>query len=219
MKVLEGHRAHLAHLQYPRLRRRRLGHDAVGDGASSPTTSTRTRTFTTDAGRRAVRQHGDHHRRRPVAARALPADRAQVGQPGRRERDRLRHRALRLQADEARQRRAVGGRAGTAAAHRRSLARVSDDRPSQRRLLLAISRDHSTADGRGLPPRGSREAAGESAETDRARRSRPRVHAGRDRHHHLRRPGARARADREGASGRRGRRRPRALSRQTTTAA
>ena len=54
-------------------------------------------------------------------------------------------------AQQPGQRRAVGRRAGAAAVDRRSLAGVSLDRPSQRRLLLAVSGDHRTADVRRLP--------------------------------------------------------------------
>ena len=97
MKVLEGHRAHLAHLQF-----HAYGGDDWGTMRSEAAAiaeyfNTHTN-LTCRRRRRPVRQRRDDHRRRPVAAPALPAHRAQVGQPRRRERDRLRHRAVRLQA-------------------------------------------------------------------------------------------------------------------------
>ena len=44
MKVLEGHRAHLAHLQFHAYGGRRLGLDEVRGAPPSPRRSTRTRT-------------------------------------------------------------------------------------------------------------------------------------------------------------------------------
>ena len=51
------------------------------------------------------------------------------------------------------QRGPVGGWPRAVAADRRSLARVSDDRSSQRRRLLALSGDPAAVDGRGIPER------------------------------------------------------------------
>ena len=110
MKVLEGRRAHMAHLQFHAyggddwhtMRSEAVADRRVLQRPSEPHHRRR---------RGAVRQHRDDHRRRPVAAPALQAHRPQVGQPRRRERDRLRHRALHLQGQQPGQRRAVGGRA------------------------------------------------------------------------------------------------------------
>ena len=162
MKVLEGNRAHMAHLQY-----HAYGGDDWHTMRSESAADRRVlqRPPEPDDRRRRgpVRQHGDDHRRRPLAAPALQAHRPQVGQPRRRERDRLRHRPLRLQGEEPRQRRAVGRRAGAAAAHRRPVARLPDHRPPQRGRVLALPRDHPAADGRRLPPRAAEEAAAEGA--------------------------------------------------------
>ena len=143
MKVLEGNRAHMAHLQYHAYGGddwHTMRSESVADRRllqRPPEPHDRRR-------RRAVRQHRDDHRRRPVAAPALQADRPQVGQPRRRERDRLRHRPLRLQGEEPRQRRAVGRGAGTAAAHQRSVAHLPDHRPPQRRVPSGATRRSST---------------------------------------------------------------------------
>ncbi len=93
------------------------------------------------------------------------------------------------QGQQPRQRRAMGGRTGTAAPDRRSVADFPDDRPSQRRLLLALSRDHPSVDERGFSSRASQGVAARSAQANRSRRTRSRVHAIRNRHHHLRRAG------------------------------
>ncbi len=127
----------------PRLRRRRLVHHPLAVGRHRrlfqrpPEPHHRRR-------RRAVRQHRDHHRRRALAAPALQAHRPQVGQPRRRKRDRLRHRALHLQGKEPGQRRAVGGGPGAAAAHQRPLADLSDHRPPQRGVLSGAIRRSSS---------------------------------------------------------------------------
>ena len=213
MKVLEGHRAHLAHLQF---------HAYGGDdwGTMRSEAAALAEHFNSAhephrrRGRDPLRRRRDDHRRRSVAAPAARAHRAQVGQPRRRERDRLRHRALRLQGPQPGQRRAVGGRTRAAAAHRRSLADLPDHRPSERRLLLAVPGDHPPPDGRRVPQGGSEEAPGQGAEAHRPRRPRPPVHALRDRDHHLRGPGARARPVAEGTSGRRRRRGRDDLSRE-----
>ncbi len=88
------------------------------------------------------------------------------------------------------QRRAVGGRARAAAAHRRSMADLPDDGPSNGacfwrypeiiRLLMDV--EFRKAEVKKLPAK--------SAGTDRSRRPRPPVHALGDRHHHVRGPGA-----------------------------
>ncbi len=140
-----------------RVRRRRLDDDALRVGphrrgvqcAQEPHHRRR---------RRAVRQHGDDHRRRPLAAPALQAHRAQVGQSRRGERDRLRHRPLCLQGEEPRQCHSVGRRPGVAPADRRPVARLPHDRPSQRGCILALSGDHPAADGRDVPQGADREA-------------------------------------------------------------
>ena len=114
MKLLEGSRAPHGSLAVSFLRRRRLAHDAQRSGAArrvfqrSPQSDVRRR-------RRAVWRCRHDHGRRTVAAPALPAHGPQVGQPRRRERNRLRHRPLHLQRQQPGERRAVGRRAGTAA--------------------------------------------------------------------------------------------------------
>ena len=176
----------------PRLRRRRLVHDEVGREGDrrvlqrAPEPDLRRR-------RGAVRQHRDRHRRRPVAAPALRTHRPQVGQPRRRERDRLRRRALRLQGEEPRQRGPVGGRAGTAAAHRRPVAHLPHHRPPQRRDLLALPGDHATADERRLPQGATEAVPGEDAEPHRAAGTR-RASTRSSRSRSSRRPGRRGRS-------------------------
>ena len=54
-----------------------------------------------------------------------------------------------VQTQHSGQRRAMGGRLGTAAVDPQSVAGVSLDRSSERRLLLAVSGDHRAADVRG----------------------------------------------------------------------
>ena len=150
MKLLEGNRAHMAHLQFHayggddwHTMRSRGGHARrVFQRPSQPHRRRR---------RDPVRQRRDDHRRRSLAAFALPAHRPQMGQPRRRERDRLRHRPLHVQGKQPGQRRAVGRRTGAAAAHQRPVADLPDHRPSQRRLFLALSGNHPSADERRLP--------------------------------------------------------------------
>ena len=157
MKVLEGHRAHLAHLQYHAYggddwstMRFRVGQDRRGLYRPHEPHDRRRG--------RVVRHHRDHHGRRPVATPAVQADRAQVGQHRRGERDGLRRRPLHLQGKESGQRRAVGGGAGTAAAHPGPLAHLPHHGPPQWCGLLALSGDHSAPDGRGVSPRTAQEA-------------------------------------------------------------
>ena len=110
MKVLEGTAAHMAHLQFHAyggddwhtMRSEAAQHRRVLQRPPQPHLRRR---------RRPVRQRRHDHRRRPLAAPALSAHRPQVGQPRRRERDRLRHRPLHLQGQQPGQRRAVGRRA------------------------------------------------------------------------------------------------------------
>ncbi len=63
-------------------------------------------------------------------------------------------------------------------------------------VLLAVPGAHPSPDGRGPPAGVPEQAARESAETNRPCRPGPAVHALRDRDHHLRGPGARARPGR-----------------------
>ena len=70
------------------------------------------------------------------------------------------------------------------------VANLLDHRPSQRRLLLALSRDHPPADERRLPQGARQGAAGQGAEAHRPGRPGPAILALRDRHHHLGGPGA-----------------------------
>ncbi len=83
----------------PCLRRRRLGHDALPVGRGRRRLQRQPEPHDRRRGG-AVRQHRDGDGRRPMAAPAVQADRPQVGQPRRGERDRLRHRALRLPREE-----------------------------------------------------------------------------------------------------------------------
>ena len=72
-------------------------------------------------------------------------------------------------------------------AHQRPVADFPDHRSSQRRLFLAVSGDHPPADERRFPPGTRQGAAGQGAGADGPGGPGSGVHAVRDRHHHLRR--------------------------------
>ena len=82
----------------------------------------------------------------------------------------------------------------------RPVARLPDHRPSERRRLLALSGDRPAADGRRVPQGRGAQAAGRSAEAHHAGGARSRIHVLRRRHPHLRRSGARAGSDAEGTA-------------------
>jgi hypothetical protein len=137
MNVIEGHRAHLAHLQF---------HAYGGDDWSSMRSESARLAeafnahgnLTTDAGAvlfgDAVTITADG----PWQHLLYQLTGRKVGKSRRRERNRMRHRSLRLQGSEPGQRRAVGGGTRAPAPDRGSVARVLDHGSSQRRLLLAV---------------------------------------------------------------------------------
>ena len=98
MKVLEGHRAHLAHLQF-----HAYGgddwHTMRSEAAKVAEYFNSQPNLTTDAGAILFGNCRDDHRGRALAASALSTDRTQMGQSRRGERDRLRHRPLYVQGE------------------------------------------------------------------------------------------------------------------------
>ncbi len=163
MKVLEGRPGAPGASAVPRLRRRRLGHDALGSGGArrvlqhAPEPDDRRR-------RGAVRRRGDDHRRRPWQHLLHQLTGRKWGNLDV-ENETGCGIVPYVYRDRAHgQRRAVGRRTGAAAAHQRSLAGLPDDRSSQRRVLLAVSGDHPSADGRGVPEGADQEALGRRAD-------------------------------------------------------
>ena len=139
-----------------------------------------------------------------MAAPALQAHRPQVGQHRRRERDRLRRRPLRLQG-EATSSTPCSGRSGWSCC-------CSSTTPWR----VFLTTDHPNGAGFWRYPEiiqllmdadfrqeQLKKPPAEGAEADRPAGSGPRVHALRDRHHHLGGSGAGARADAEGPPRRR----------------
>ena len=148
MKVLEGHRGAPRALAVPRLRRTTTGARCARRRPPSRRRSTRSPNLTCDAGailfgdavtitadgpwqhllhELTGRKWGNLDVENETGCGIVP---------------------VRVQRSSHRQCRPVGRGARIVAAHQGSVARVSDHGPSQRRLLLAVSGNHSAADGR-----------------------------------------------------------------------
>ena len=198
----------------PRLRRRRLAHDALRVGRRSPSTSTPIRTS------------------RPTPARSCSATRSRSPPTAPGSTCSTSSPAASGATSTSRTRPAA---ASSPTPTRRRTWSTRCSGPSGLELLLLIddpwriflTTDHPNGAGfwrypeiiqllmnARLPPRAAEEAAAEGAEADRPAGAGPRVHALRDRHHHLGRPGAGAGAVAEGAPGRRRRRRRGDLQRE-----
>src|SRR3989449_1745024 len=152
-----------------------------------------------------VRGGHDGHRGQPGRVPVAFEHRAQVGERGHRARDRLRHRAVRLQGEGGGRRAAMGRGARAVPAGARPLARGALHRPPERRHVPVLSGADPAADGPRVPRRPAQGREPEAPGGQRAaRRARARVHAERDRDHRPRRAGAAARPHEQGASRARG---------------
>ena len=144
--ALDGHRAHLCHLQFlsygpGRTHVHRSEAAAVAAAVNASPLHHRRRR----AAR--LRQRHDDDVRRPSAARPASDDRPPVGQQRRRVRDRRRHRADHVQGRQSDQRHDVAHRHGALPAHRRPVAGLPQHRPPQRRAVHELSADHQAAHG------------------------------------------------------------------------
>ena len=143
---VEGRRAHFTHLQF-----HSYGGEAGRGGArgapKSWSMSTRIPSISVDVGQVMFGAGHDAHRGRRGRVSAVHQQRAEVGQHRHRARDRLRHRAVRVQGEGGRRDAAVGRRARAVSAGRRSVARGPVDRSSERRVVPVLSRADPAAHG------------------------------------------------------------------------
>ena len=154
MQALEGHRAHLTHIQF---------HSYGGGDGDENTFNSKTLplaeyvnahpNLTVDVGQVMFGETTSMTGDGPLGYYLVEHLQRQVVQLRHRNGIRLRHRADQVPEQVARPLAAMGDRPRVVSAGRRSLARRDEHRPSQRRLVPGLSANHSAADGSHLPPR------------------------------------------------------------------